>query len=100
MSTSYLAKTHIDPTSVKPDFTTIGSKPDYSGLKQRTEYVPAVPKTAYYPPVQAAKQFKKDDPRIPSELKSFMEDDDEEVSVAFDELMSEIAKYEVEDNKP
>lgn len=33
------------------------------------------------------------------EVKSFMEEEEEEVSVAFEELMSEIAKYEGSDKQ-
>lgn len=95
VATSYLAKPRVETSNPKVDFTSINPKPEYTLTKTRTDYKPATSRTEYYPPVQP----KKDDPKIPSELKSFMEDDDEEVSVAFEELMTEIAKYEV-DEKP
>jgi len=51
---------------------------DYTNI-QRTSYAPPI----LNPPVVEKK-----------ELKSFVDDEDEEVSVAFEELMTEIAKYE------
>lgn len=94
VSTSYLAKTRIDPMPIKSDFTNISSKPDYNALKPRTEYISQVPRSIVQPVVMPMRSNQ----NIATELKSFMEDDDEEVSVAFDELMKEITKCEVNDN--
>lgn len=49
-------------------------------------------------PTMGINQVKKEIP--PMDTKTFMDDEDEEVSVAFEELMTEIAKYEGGDKKP
>lgn len=58
---------------------------------QRTTYAPP-------PPLNLATGSKVE-LKETKETKSFMDDEDEEVSVAFEELMTEIAKYEG-DKKP
>jgi len=94
VSTSYLAKTRMDPVPAKVEFTNINYKPNYNALKPRTEYMSQVPRTTAQPVVMPTKG----DQNIANELKLFMEDEDEEVSFAFDELMKEITKCERNDN--
>lgn len=53
-----------------------------------------------YTPVTQVGAAKREVLQAAVEAKSFMDDEDEEVSVAFNELMTEIAKYEGADPKP
>lgn len=79
MSTTYMSKPRIDTSSIATSIvTSIGTRPEYLA-----------------PPL--SNPIKKE---VPAETKSFMDEEDEEVSVAFEELMTEIAKYEGGDKKP
>jgi len=98
MSNLYVAKTHVDGVNDKSELINT-SKLDYSGLNTRAEYIPSSSKVNYYQPAKIPIIEKKEKSKASSELMSFTEDDNEDVSVAFAELMSEIAKYEVGDNK-
>ena len=92
-TTSYIGKTRVDGTpgiKLNPDYTSINPNPGLNELHPKTEMYTGMP----------PKMPRRDDGKIPNELKSFMEDDDEEVSVAFEELMTEITKYETTDDKP
>eukprot|EP00826_Nyctotherus_ovalis_P059193 TRINITY_DN820_c0_g5_i4.p1 TRINITY_DN820_c0_g5~~TRINITY_DN820_c0_g5_i4.p1 ORF type:complete len:136 (+),score=67.18 TRINITY_DN820_c0_g5_i4:25-408(+) len=53
-----------------------------------------------YTPVTQVGSVKREVTQVAADTKSFMDDEDEEVSVAFNELMTEIAKYEGADAKP
>lgn len=81
-SNSYITKTRIDPPqpTALPSYYPTYIFSNYSQTK---------------PPLSIRKET-----RQPlTEVKSFMEEDEEEVSVAFEELMSEIAKYEEGDKR-
>jgi hypothetical protein len=68
MTTAYIPKPHVETTS-------IATRPEYTAITQ-------------------VGSVKREVTQVPVDTKSFMDDEDEEVSVAFNELMTEIAKYE------
>lgn len=78
-SNPYMAKTRIEPPLPR------NPAPNYY-----TSYLSFSPSSQTKTIVAAKKEAA---PAL-TEVKSFMEDEEEEVSVAFEELMSEIAKYE------
>lgn len=76
--------------------------------KTRIEVAPRTPVPNYYITYQLLLSDSQTKPILPiktetapalKEVKSFMEDEEEEVSVAFEELMTEIARYEGSDKQ-
>lgn len=74
LSKPYIPKPRVDTTSIVT----------------RTEYTTMLPTNS----------IRKETTQMAVEPKSFMDAEDEEVSEAFEELMTEIAKYEGGDKKP
>lgn len=82
IATSYISRPRVEATTIAPRVEYTGTT-QVGSIRREVTQVPQVPQA----------------PQAPVDTRSFMDDEDEEVSVAFNELMTEIAKYEGADAK-